>query len=90
MAFLTLAKIAVLCSITRPRGRFTFGVISDSMANRFIQYVKDVRGEMTHVAWPTQKQTAIFTALVIAVSIVTALYLGAFDYVFTSVLDTVI
>lgn len=56
----------------------------------FIQYVKDTRAELDHVSWPTQKQTIIFTTLVIVISILTALYLGAFDYVFTGLLDRVI
>ncbi len=45
---------------------------------------------MKHVSWPTQKQTSIFTALVIVVSIFTALYLGAFDFMFTKILELVV
>ena len=50
----------------------------------FIQYLKDTRGELRHVAWPTQTQTIIYTALVIAISLIIAAYLGFFDYVFTT------
>lgn len=57
---------------------------------RFIQYIKDTRGELTHVSWPTQKQTTVFTALVIIISISIALYLGAFDYLFSELLNYVI
>lgn len=46
---------------------------------RFINYLKDTRTELSHVSWPTQKQATIFTALVIAISLVTAVYLGLFD-----------
>lgn len=53
----------------------------------FIQYVKDTHGEMRHVSWPTQKQTTIFTALVIVISLLTAAYLGVFDFVFSKVLE---
>lgn len=60
------------------------------MIKRFIQYIKDTRGELKHVSWPTQKQTVTFTILVIILSIVIALYLGAFDYLFTGVLNRVI
>ena len=55
--------------------------------DRFINYLKDTRGELKHVAWPTQKQSIIYTALVIGVSIVVALILGAFDFVFTEGLN---
>ncbi|MEK7628638.1 MAG: preprotein translocase subunit SecE [Patescibacteria group bacterium] len=49
----------------------------------FTQYIKDTRGELNHVAWPTQAQTITYTALVIGVSIIVAFYLGFFDFVFT-------
>lgn len=52
----------------------------------FIQYLKDTRGELNHVAWPTRTQTIIFTSLVISLSILVSLYLGIFDYLFTSAL----
>ena len=50
----------------------------------FIQYLKDTRGELHHVAWPTRVQTIIFTVLVVLLSVVVSLYLGFFDYVFTT------
>lgn len=49
-----------------------------------IQYIKDTRGELHHVAWPTRVQTIVFTVLVILLSIFVALYLGIFDYLFTT------
>lgn len=55
-----------------------------------LQYFKDTRGELHHVSWPTQKQTLVYTALVIGLSIITALYLGAFDYLFSQALDRVL
>ncbi len=50
----------------------------------FIQYLKDTRGELHHVAWPTQVQTIVYTILVVLVSIFVALYLGLFDFHFTT------
>jgi len=52
-----------------------------------IQYLKDTRGELKHVSWPTQRQTIIFTVLVIIISIITSLYLGLFDFLFTTGLE---
>jgi preprotein translocase SecE subunit len=49
-----------------------------------IQFVKDTRSELNHVAWPTRVQTLIFTFLVILLSALVALYLGLFDYLFTT------
>ena len=51
-----------------------------------IQYLKDTRAELHHVAWPTRSQTIIFTVLVMALSILVSLYLGLFDYIFTNAL----
>ena len=60
------------------------------MANPITQYFKDTRSELNHVAWPTQKQTVIFTVLVAAISLFTAAYLGAFDEIFTTALSTLV
>lgn len=56
----------------------------------FIQYLKDTRAELNHVAWPTRVQTLVYTVLVIALSFLVALYLGVFDFLFTSGLARVI
>ena len=54
--------------------------------NRFINYLKDTRAELAHVSWPTRRQAVAFTAVVILVSILTALFLGFFDYLLSLVL----
>lgn len=51
-----------------------------------IQYLKETRGELHHVAWPTRVQTIVFTAMVILLSVGISLYLGLFDFAFTSAL----
>ncbi len=55
-----------------------------------IQYIQDTRAEMRHVAWPTRAQTVVFTALVVLFSIVVALYVGFFDFLFTRSLERVL
>lgn len=49
-------------------------------------YLKSVQAELTHVKWPTRKTTLYFSIVVVIVSIITALYLGLLDYVFSSIL----
>ncbi len=49
-----------------------------------LQYIKDTRSELRHVAWPTRTQTMIYTSLVIGISIFVSAYLGFFDYIFTT------
>ncbi|MCH7529904.1 preprotein translocase subunit SecE [Patescibacteria group bacterium] len=58
--------------------------------SRLINYIKETKGELKHVSWPTRKQSIIFTVLVICISIFTALFLGFFDFVFTFLLETFI
>ena len=48
------------------------------------QYLKDTRGELRHVAWPTRQQTIIYTVMVALLSVGVSLYLGLFDYLFTT------
>lgn len=47
------------------------------------QYLKETRSELRHVAWPTRTQTIVFAALVIAISIGIAAYLGLLDFLFS-------
>ena len=56
----------------------------------FIQYLQDTKSELKHVSWPTQKQTIIFTILVIAISAAVALLLAFSDLSFTKALDFII
>ncbi len=55
--------------------------------NRFINYLKDTKGELAHVSWPSRREALGFTAVVILVSLVTAAFLGFFDYVFSLILQ---
>ncbi len=55
--------------------------------SNFINYLKDTVAEMKHVSWPTHSQAIVYTALVVAISIVVALYTGLFDYLFSRALN---
>jgi len=50
---------------------------------KIINFIKDVIAEAKHVTWPTRKQTVVFTAGVLAVSVIVAYYLGLLDYLFS-------
>ena len=58
-----------------------------SYMNALLNYLRDTRGELKHVSWPTQRQTMIYTVLVIAISILTALYIGLLDHLFVKGLE---
>ena len=53
----------------------------------FANYLKATAAEMKQVSWPTQSQALRYTALVIAISAVTALFVAGFDYVFTQFIN---
>ncbi|MFP4022539.1 MAG: preprotein translocase subunit SecE [Candidatus Paceibacterota bacterium] len=53
--------------------------------NSLVKYVKATKEEMRHVRWPTRRQAVIFTVLIIAVTIITAIFLGFFDFLFSDV-----
>lgn len=50
---------------------------------KFVDYIKETNTELKHVSWPTRRQALAFTALVVAVSAITAALLGVFDYLFS-------
>ena len=51
-----------------------------------INFIKETRAELKHVAWPTRRQTLAYTGLVIGLSILVASLLGFFDAVFIKIL----
>lgn len=53
-------------------------------------YFKATMAEMRQVTWPTQKQAFLYTFLVILISVFVALFLGAFDYLFSLGIDAIV
>lgn len=53
-------------------------------------YFKEVRAELKHVSWPSRSQAVVYTVVVVAVSLITAAYLGLWDYLFDAVIRRVI
>lgn len=46
-------------------------------------YLKNVRAELTHVVWPSNRTALTHVALIVLISIITALLIMGFDFVFT-------
>lgn len=53
-----------------------------------INYIRDTKGELKHVSWPTRKQTIQYTGLVLIISLIITVYLGFFDWLFTKIIST--
>jgi len=58
--------------------------------NRLTTYFRATFAELKQVSWPSQKQALLYTLLVIVISGITALYVGAFDYLFSQGLNLLI
>ncbi len=54
---------------------------------KLFSYIKEVKGELKHVSWPTKKQVIYFTTIVILISLFVAYFLGFFDLIFTKLLN---
>ncbi|OHA87113.1 MAG: preprotein translocase subunit SecE [Candidatus Zambryskibacteria bacterium RIFCSPLOWO2_01_FULL_39_39] len=52
-----------------------------------INYFKETKGELSHVNWPTRRQSIIFSLVVIIISVLTAFFLGLFDFIFSKILN---
>jgi preprotein translocase subunit SecE len=53
-------------------------------------YIRDTRGELKHVSWPTRKQAIVFTLLTIVLSIALSFYLGLFDFIFSLGIEKIV
>jgi preprotein translocase SecE subunit len=58
--------------------------------NPIAKYLQETRAELRHVAWPTQTQTIVYTILVTLISLGISMYLGLFDFIFTTTLTRVV
>jgi len=54
-----------------------------NILNKFTNYLKEVRIELKKVNMPTKQETIKYTLIVIGLSLVVALFLGGFDFLFT-------
>ena len=55
-----------------------------------IKYIKETKGELVHVSWPTKKQAIAFTVVVIIMSLLVSFFLGFFDFIFSKILELVV
>jgi len=50
------------------------------MANPIVNYIKESRAELAKVTWPTRKQVARDTMVVVGISVAVAAFFAIIDY----------
>jgi len=55
-----------------------------------LNYLRDVRGELSKVVWPKKEEVIKLTLVVLMISIVVAAYVGLLDFSFTKLLELLI
>ncbi len=51
--------------------------------NAVARYIRETRGEIRKVTWPTRQESWRLTAIVLGVTIATAVFLWLFDFIFS-------
>ena len=58
--------------------------------NRIVRYLKETRAELRKVTWPTRKEATNLSLIVLAVTVVMALFLGAIDFLFATLMQLIV
>lgn len=55
-----------------------------------LTFLQETVDELKKVIWPTQQEVIRLTAVVIAISLLVGLFIGAADFIFTKVMELII
>ena len=58
-----------------------------NLPQKIVIFLKQVRLEMKKVNWPTKRETARYTLIVVGVAVVVAVFLGGLDFIFATILN---
>ncbi len=53
------------------------------------KYFSEVKAEFSKIVWPSKTEVKNATALVIGLSLAAGVYLGAFDFLFSQIVDLI-
>ena len=51
-----------------------------------LKFLKEVRSELKRVVWPTRQEAVRLTTVVIIVSVLVGIYIGALDYILSKIM----
>lgn len=60
------------------------------IGSRVAEYLRDTRGELRKVSWPTRKQATNLTLIVLAVTVAMAIFLGTVDFLFQTLIGLIV
>jgi len=62
----------------------------EKQPNALAKYLRETRGEMRKVTWPTREDSQRLTLIVIAVTIAMAIFLGLLDFGFSRAVQALV
>lgn len=62
----------------------------EKQPNALVKYLRETRGEMRKVTWPTREDSQRLTLIVIAVTIAMAIFLGLLDFGFSRAVQALV
>ena len=63
---------------------------SGDQSNAVVRYIRETRGELRKVTWPTRQESQRLTAIVLGVTAVMAIFLGLLDFIFSRSIQTLV
>lgn len=63
---------------------------SGDQSNALVRYVRETRGELRKVTWPTRQESQRLTAIVLGVTAVMAIFLGLLDFLFANSIQALV
>ncbi len=65
-------------------------VTANKPDNALVRYFKETRAEIRKVSWPTREEATNLTLIVLGVTIAMAIFLGAVDFIFASLIQLLV
>jgi len=65
-------------------------VLKFVLVNKVINYLKEVKLELSKITWPKKEQVIKLTLIVFIISGIVAIYVGGIDFVFTKALEFIV
>jgi len=57
---------------------------------KIVNYLTEVKAEMTKVTWPKRQEVVRLTLIVLSISAIVGIFVGSLDFIFTKLLALVI